>query len=272
MGFLKASLLSVAAIYALVVVGLGLFQRKLIYFPDPEIVSPAEAGLEGVEQLRIATQDGENLVAWYAAPADGRPLIIYFHGNAGGLVDRAPRFRSLLSSGYGLLAVAFRGYGGSTGSPTQVGLLEDGRAAYRAARERGYKDQGIVVIGESLGTGVAVPIAAEHDVAALALDSPYSSTVDIAAARYPMLPVRLMMIDQFRSDEVIGKVRAPILVVHGDRDAIIPLKFAQRLFDKANEPKSLLVERGGGHLVLGNPDMFPRVRAWIDERAMLATR
>jgi fermentation-respiration switch protein FrsA (DUF1100 family) len=272
MGFLKASILSVMAIYALAVVGLGLFQRKLIYFPDPHSVSPAEAGLERVEELRVTTQDGESLVAWHAPPAEGRPLILYFHGNAGALVDRAPRFRSMLASGYGLLAVAFRGYGGSTGSPTQAGLLEDGRAAYKAARERGYKDQNIVVMGESLGTGVAVPIAAEHNVAALALDSPYSSAADIAATRYPILPVRLLMIDQFRSDEAIGMVRAPILIVHGDRDAIIPLIFAQRLFDKANEPKSFLVERGGGHLVLGNPDMFPRVRAWIDERTAFAAR
>lgn len=272
MGFLKTSLLGLAAFYALTVVGLGLFQRKLIYFPDPRRVSPAEAGMDEVEELRLATSDGETLVAWHAAPRDGRPLILYFHGNAGGLADRAPRFRSFLASGYGLFAIAFRGFAGSSGSPTQHGLLQDGRAAYEAARARGYEDRQIVVMGESLGTGVAVPIAAEHDVAALTLDSPYSSAVDIAAQRYPLLPVRWLMIDQFRSDAAIGKVRAPILMVHGDRDDIIPLRFAQRLFENANEPKSLLVERGGGHLVLGNPDMFPRVRAWIDERAVFASR
>lgn len=272
MQLLKASALAMAAIYATTVLGLGLFQRTLLYVPDAQHVSPVEAGVDRVEELRIATRDGESLVAWYAAPAEGRPLILYFHGNAGALVDRAPRFRSMLASGYGLLAVAFRGYGGSTGAPTQAGLMEDGRSAYRTAREKGYRDQEIVVIGESLGTGVAVPIAAEHNVAALTLDSPYTSAVDIAAARYPFVPVRLLMIDQFRSDETIGKVRAPILMVHGDRDKVIPIDFAQRLFEKANEPKTMLVEHGGGHLVLANPDMFPRVRAWIDERTAFAAR
>lgn len=272
MGLLKASLLGVATFYALVVVGVGLFQRKLIYFPDVHLVSPAQAGMDGVQELTIATSDGERLVAWYAPPSEGRPLILYFHGNGGGLVDRAPRFRPMLASGYGLLAVAFRGYSGSTGVPSQDGLMEDGKAAYLAARAKGLKDQQIVVMGESLGTGIAIPIAAEHDVAALVLDSPYSSAADVAVERYPLLPVRLLMRDQFQSEAAIGKVRAPILIVHGDRDAIIPLRFAQRLFEKANEPKSFVLERGGGHLVLGNPDMFPRVRAWIDERTSFAAR
>jgi fermentation-respiration switch protein FrsA (DUF1100 family) len=271
-GLLKALFLGLAAFYALAIAGLGLFQRKLIYFPDSRLVSPSQAGLDGVEELRIATADGESLVAWHAPPRDGRPLILYFHGNGGGLVDRAPRFRSLLASGYGLLAVAFRGYCGSTGSPTEDGLLQDGKAAYEAARAKGYKEGRIVVIGESLGTGVAVPVAAEHDVAALILDSPYSSAVDIAAEHYPLFPARWLMRDQFRSDKAIGRVRAPILMVHGDRDRIIPLRFARRLFEKANEPKSLLVESGSGHLVLGSPDVFPRVRAWIDERTVFAAR
>lgn len=269
---LKSSLMALAMLYALAIVGLGVFQRKLMYFPDPRSVPAAQAGLAEAEEARVATSDGESLVAWYVPAPQGRPLILYFHGNGGGLVDRAPRFQALLANGYGLLAVAFRGYCGSTGAPTETGLMRDGEAAYEAARARGYSDKRIVVMGESLGTGVAASIAAEHDVAALVLDSPYSSTADVAAARFPLAPVRWIMFDQFRSDLAISKVRAPVLVVHGDRDDVIPIRFAERLFELANDPKTFIEDVGGGHLALAKPDVFPRVCAWIDERTSLAAR
>jgi pimeloyl-ACP methyl ester carboxylesterase len=207
MFLLKASLVVLATLYALAIACLGLFQRKLMYFPDSRLVSAARAGMTGAEEIHLPTSDGEKLVAWHVPAPEGRPLILYFHGNAGGLADRAPRFQSLLASGYGLFAVAFRGFCGSTGSPTQAGLMLDGEAAYDAARARGYSDKRIVVMGESLGTGVAAAIAANHDVAALVLDSPYSSTADVAAMRFPLAPVRWIIFDQFRSDLEISKVR-----------------------------------------------------------------
>jgi fermentation-respiration switch protein FrsA (DUF1100 family) len=263
---LESSIVAIAILYASAIVGLGLFQRKLLYFPDPRPIPAAQAGITEAEELRLPTGDGETLVAWHVPAREGRPLILYFHGNGGGLADRAPRFRKFLKSGYGLLAAAFRGYSGSTGSPTQTGLMLDGEAAYQAARQRGYSDERIVAMGESLGTGVAAAVAANHDVAALVLDSPYSSTADVAAARFPFAPVRWMMFDQFRSDLAIGNVRAPVLVVHGDRDDIVPIRFAERLFELANDPKTFIADIGAGHLVLGNPDVFPRVQAWIDEK------
>jgi uncharacterized protein len=126
------------AIYILMIVGLAVFQRRLQYFPDRRLVDPAQAGLGGVEDLRLSTDDGETLVAWYVPAMNGHPLILYFHGNGGALVDRVPRFRALTASGYGILAIAYRGYGGSTGSPTQKGLMNDAETAYLEARARGY--------------------------------------------------------------------------------------------------------------------------------------
>ena len=131
---LRWSLASVVAIYILMVVGLAVFQRRLQYFPDRRLVDPAQAGMSGVEDLRLTTGDGETLVAWYVPAKDGHPLILYFHGNGGALVDRVLRFRALTASGYGLLALSYRGYGGSTGSPTQKGLMEDAETAYLEAR------------------------------------------------------------------------------------------------------------------------------------------
>jgi fermentation-respiration switch protein FrsA (DUF1100 family) len=136
MAVLKSSLACFVAIYILTIVGLTVFQRRLQYFPDRRLIDPAQAGMSGVEDLRLATDDGETLVAWYVSAMDGQPLILYFHGNGGALVDRIPRFRMVTARGYGILAVSYRGYGGSTGSPTQSGLMQDGEAAYREARAR----------------------------------------------------------------------------------------------------------------------------------------
>jgi uncharacterized protein len=268
----KSSLASIVAIYVLAIAGMTIFQRRLQYFPDRRLVDPAQAGMNGVEDLRLTTNDGETVVAWYVPAKDGHPLILYFHGNGGALVDRIPRFRGLTASGYGLLALSYRGYGGSTGSPTQNGLMEDGETAYLEARARGYDGDRIVLMGESLGTGVAIALAAAHQAAAIVLDSPYSSAVEVAAAHYPIFPVNWLMFDRFRSDLVIGDVHIPILVLHGDEDDVVPIRLARRLFELANEPKTFMQVSGGTHLVLGLAEVFPRVREWIDEQTGLVRR
>jgi fermentation-respiration switch protein FrsA (DUF1100 family) len=261
---LKAAAVGLVALYLTAMAALALFQRRLQYLPDPRHSSPLEAGLAGVDELSIATEDGETLVAWSAPPRDGRPFILYFHGNAGALVDRVPRFRGFLAHGYGFLAIAYRGYGGSTGAPSEAGLIRDAEAAYRAALARGAEARRMVLLGESLGTGVATALAATHPVAALALDSPFSSAVDVAEARYGLFPVRWLMSDQFRSDLAIRDVRAPLLIAHGDKDAVVPIDLGRRLFDLANEPKEFVLAPGAPHLVLGREDIFPRLCAWID--------
>jgi fermentation-respiration switch protein FrsA (DUF1100 family) len=251
------------AIYLLVLVALALGQRKLLYFPYAREVAPASAGLSRADIVHLRTDDGETLLAWFVAPAPGKPLILYFHGNANGLADRAERFAALTASGDGLLAVEYRGYPGSTGSPSEAGLLRDGEATYAQALALGFPAARIVAMGESLGSGVAVDLAARHEVGALVLDSPYSSTADVAAARFWMFPVRLLMRDQFRSDEKIGKVAAPVLMAHGTADATIPIRFAERLFSLANPPKEFIRVDGGSHLALGL--VIPQVLRWIDQ-------
>lgn len=258
------SLASLAAAYALTVVGLTVFQRRIQYFPDRRLTELAQTGMNGGEELRLTTADGETLVAWHFPPKAGRPLILYFHGNGGALVDRVPRFRRFAAYGYGLLAVSYRGYGGSSGSPTQGGLMQDGEAAYREARARGYDGDHIVLMGASLGTGVAVALAARHESAALVLDAPYLSALDVAYAHYPIFPVRWLMRDQFRSDLVIRDVHVPVLMVHGEEDDVIPMRSATWLFALANEPKTFISAPGGDHLVLEQTNVFPRVCEWID--------
>lgn len=264
------SLTLILAAYVVAVAAVALLQRHLQYFPDRRPAHAAEAQLRGVEELRLATDDGETLLAWHIPPSEGHPLIVYFHGNGGSLADRVPRFRLFAQSGYGLLAISYRGYGGSSGAPTQDGLMRDGETAYRAARARGYDGARIVLMGESLGTGVATVVAGAHEAAALVLDSAYSSALDVAAAHYWMLPVRWILRDRYRSDLAIRDVRVPVLFVHGEEDFVVPISLGRRLFDLANEPKTFLSAPGAGHLVLGRPEVFPRVRAWIDAATNVA--
>jgi len=188
-------------------------------------------------------------------PRDDKPLVLYFHGNGGSLRYRVARFNALTADGTGLLALSYRGYGGSSGSPTEDGLLADAAAAYAFAAARTPAER-LVLWGESLGSGVAIALAAEQKVARMVLEAPFSSAVDIGARAYWFLPVRLLMKDQFRSDLRVPRVKVPILILHGSQDGVVPISFGERLFALANEPKRMVRINGGGH---NNLDAFGAV-------------
>ena len=188
-------------------------------------------------------------------------MILYFHGNAGGLDLRAERFRAIVKAGMGLLAIEYRGYASSTGSPSERGLKLDGEAAYAAAIASGVEPERIVVLGESLGSGVAVALAARYKVGALALDSPYSSIADVAAAAYWFVPVRALIRDPFRNDLLIGSVDAPVLMVHGTKDRVVPFRFGEKLFALASPPKEFWRVEGAVHLAMR--ERFPETLDWI---------
>jgi fermentation-respiration switch protein FrsA (DUF1100 family) len=240
-------------------------QRSLMYFPERLRVQPASAGFPAAEEVVLDTADGEKVIVWHVPPRGERPVILYFHGNGGSLRYRVDRFRALTAAGLGLVALSYRGYGGSTGRPTEAGLIADGAAAYASAAAR-YPPQRLVFWGESLGSGVAVALAADHAVGGVVLEAPFTSAVDVGAGAYWFLPVRLLMKDQFRSDERIGAVRAPLLILHGERDRVVPFALGQRLFALANEPKRLVRFRDGGHVDLDAHGAQDAVRAFLDQR------
>ena len=225
------------------------FQRKLQYFPDSARSSPAAAGLPQAEEVMLGTSDGESLVAWHVPAHTGKPMVLYFQGNAGASNLRVNRFAWLIADGTGLLALSYRGYGGSSGKPSEQGLILDAQAAYDFARAR-VDARRIVVFGESLGTAVATALAAEHEIGALILDAPFTSAADVGAAFYPFVPVRWLMKDQWHSDRRIVRVASPLLVLHGARDSIIPISFGEKLFAQANEPKTFVRFPQGGHVDL----------------------
>lgn len=258
---LKWLLLAVAGYGALLVL-MYVFQRSLMYFPDTKRTPPALAGLPQAEEVALRSSDGERLIAWHVPPRAGKKLVIYFQGNAGGLDLRAERFGRLTADGTGVLALCYRGYGGSTGSPSEAGLIRDALAAYDYAVAR-HPAARIVLWGESLGTGVAVALAAEREVGGVILDAPFSSIADVGAAAYPFAPVRWLIKDPFHSDRRIARVRAPLLIRHGEDDAVVPIRFGERLFALANEPKRFERFAGEGHVITDERGGMDSVRAFL---------
>lgn len=211
-------------------------QRSLIYLPETVRTPPAAAGFAAAQEVLLDTSDGERVIAWHVPPRDDKPVILYFHGNGGSLRFRVARFRTLVADGTGLLALSYRGYGGSSGRPSEAGLLRDAAAAYAYATAR-YPVDLLVVWGESLGSGVAVALAAEQPVAKLVLEAPFTSIADVAARHVRIFPVRWLVTDQFRSDERIGRVKAPVLVLHGARDRVVPIDLGERLAALITAPR-----------------------------------
>jgi uncharacterized protein len=238
--------LAALAGYVGVVVLLYLAQRRLLFFPTAGHILPQSAGLGAAREVKLTTSDGETVIAWYVPPREGSPLVIYFHGNAEILAANVPRHRNLVADGTGLIALSYRGYAGSSGRPSERGLHRDAQAAYAFAAAQVPTDR-IVMWGHSLGSGVAVRLASSRPIAGLILEAPFTSVADIAAMRFWFAPVRLLIKDPFYSDRYIGDVTAPVLVLHGGRDDVIPIAVGERLYDLVRAPKRFVRFPEGGH-------------------------
>lgn len=250
MAVLKLIVMLIIGGYVAVVIILFLAQRRFVFIPPASAhPSPAAAGWPEAEEAVIETKDGERVIIWHAPPGGGQPVVIFFHGNGEIVAGRARQHRELTAAGIGVVALSYRGYMGSTGSPTEEGLLQDAETALQFTMSR-YPSSPVVLWGYSLGSGVAVALAARHPVAKVILEAPFSSTVDVAALRFPIVPVRWLLLDQFRSDQRIEAVHAPLLIMHGDQDWVIPIGLGERLFKLAREPKQFVRFPGGNHVDL----------------------
>jgi uncharacterized protein len=265
MTLLRWALGSLALLYLAAVAALYLFQRALLFpIPQTERTSPAAAGFPDAEEIIVDTADGARIVLWHVPPKGDRPVVLFFHGNGDILAWRVPRFRALTADGTGLVAVAFRGYAGSSGTPTEQALLQDGATAYGFAAAR-YPAARIVPWGYSLGSGVAVAVATTQPVGAVVLEAPYTSTVDVAASAFPLFPVRLLMRDRFHSDRSIAELKAPLLVMHGERDTVIAAAFGRRLYELAPQPKRFVAFETGTHVNLDELGAVGIVHRFLDE-------
>ena len=252
--------------YAALVAGLYLFQRQLLYHPDR--TRPELLGLEqlGVREAMLETEDGLSLLSWYLPARPGRPVITYFHGNGGHIGYRAERLLHFAREGFGVLMAEYRGYGGNPGTPSEAGFYTDGRAALAFLDREGVAPNRLVLYGESLGSGVAVALAVDHDIAALVLEAPFTSVAEVAQCHFPYVPASRMVVDRFDSLSRIGKVRAPILVLHGERDRVVPIRYGRALFDAAPEPKEGWFAPEAGHEDLARYGSLDVVVAFINRR------
>jgi fermentation-respiration switch protein FrsA (DUF1100 family) len=211
-------------------------------------ISPQSVGLTGVIAVDVRTEDGEGLDAWWAPPPEpGRGVVLFLHGTPSTLADTVWRLPDLQRSGFGVMAIDYRGYGASTGVPSEAGLRADARAAFDwiSAAAPGSK---IAVFGESLGTGPAVELARDRPVAGVLLNAPYASVRRLFELRAPPLPYRWLMRSPFDSESLIGQISVPLMILHGTADPNIPITEARRLFAAAHEPKTMIEIEGAGHL------------------------
>ena len=230
-------------VYCALVVGLFAFQRRLMYFPAKMTAPPSAFGLKGVEDIFVETSDKVRLQTWVHAARPGYPMVVYFHGNALHLGERSVWFKAFIDAALGLVAVSHRGFGKSEGSPTEAGLYADARIAIDYAQGTlKMPSKKLIYFGESLGSGVAVQMATERPPGLLVLQAPYTSVETRAAELCPfVIGVRHLVRDKYDSLSKIASVEAPLLILHGAKDAIIPLRHGETLFAAANQPKTMVV-------------------------------
>ncbi len=246
----------IEAVLAIALVGVAALgalwwaQRGLIYFPSTRPPPSAGQVIAGAEDVRVVTSDGVGLGAWFVPARDPtlRSAVLVCNGNAGDRADRAALAVALSRAGWSVLLFDYRGYGGNAGEPNEAGLVADARAAVAYLEARPDVDRRrIAYFGESLGAAVATALAVERAPAAIILRSPFTSLADIGSHHYPWLPVRAFIRDRYPIDEQIRRVSAPVLVIAGERDEIVPARFSRAVHDAANQPKHLVVIPGADH-------------------------
>jgi fermentation-respiration switch protein FrsA (DUF1100 family) len=220
-------------------------QRSLLYYPPGDPGPPAVHGLADAQVIEVSTADGLRLRSWFIPPRDmGKPVIVQFHGNASWLAGRTDFSRNLADLGYGILITSYRGYSGNPGAPSEQGLYADARASLDWLNKQGL---GFVLVGESLGTGVAVQMATEYPARGVVLEAPYTSIAATAQHHYWYFPAYWLVRDRFDSLSKIDRIKAPLFIVHGAEDNVVPTKFGRQLYEKAMEPKQAHWVSGSGH-------------------------
>ncbi len=263
---LKQILFFIFPLCILIILGAYLLQRNFIYFPSNEQPDRKVYHAEDMQQIGIITADNLVLNAWYKPAEHNKQTILYLHGNAGHIGHRMYLARQFLAEGFGVLLMDYRGYGGNKGHPTELGLYEDGRAAFNFLLNQNINPKHIVLYGESLGTGVATELARENKVCALVLQSPYTHFTALARFHYPwvLLPLR----DKFDSLSRMKQITSPILFLHGEQDVVVPYIQGRTLFEAANEPKQWIGFSDKGHNDLWNEQFTTEVTKFINKNCM----
>lgn len=249
-------------LYSVVLVGMYVFQRSLMYFPHRNLQAPAAYGVQA-EVLSLTTPDGVKLTAWEMPAAPEMPTILHLHGNAGNLSDRAEVYAKYHAAGFGVLALEWRGYGTSEGSPSEQGFYTDARTALQYLKGKGLAESDIVIYGESIGTGPAVQLATEMNPRALVLEAPFTSLWQRAAEIHWWAPAKYMVRDRYESFDKIQQIDTPLLIFHNTGDRIVPVHHGRALFAQAEEPKKLEIFEASGHVAFDRDVLAEKMKAFL---------
>ena len=263
MNYLIIILVTFAVIYFLTVVSTYLFQRKLLYHPT-ENNYYGDKLLVDIEKVKIKTKDNIELISWHHNKNfNDYKTILFLHGNAGSLENRIHKINHFKNMDVNFLIIAWRGFSGNKGKPTEKGLYEDARSAVKWLKLKGIDEKNIIIYGESLGTGVAVEIAQNKNFAGIILESPFTSMIDAGKDKYPFLPVRLLLKDKYESKKKIKNIISPILIMHGKVDNIVSFNMGKKMYDLAKEPKYSYFSEYDNHMMEFNENLVNTLKSFI---------
>ena len=258
------TLIFVFALYLVATLSLYFFQRKLLYYPttnnysgDPLVVL--------IEKVKIKTKDNIELLSWYHKKnINDYKTILFLHGNAGSLENRIHKINHFKDMNINFLLLAWRGFSGNNGYPTEKGIYEDARSAVRWLKNKGILEENIIIYGESLGTGVATEIAQNKNFAGIILESPFTSMVDAGKSQYPFFPIKLLLKDKYENDKKIKNIKSPILIMHGEVDKLVPFWMGKKMYELANEPKYSYFSKNDDHMMEYSKDLLNELQKFID--------
>ena len=236
-------------VYILMLIFLYFYQRNLMYHPNENNYSDDQITVN-IKKVKINTSDNIELLGWYhEKDLKKNKTVVFFHGNAGSLENRIHKLNHFRDMSVNFLIIAWRGFSGNEGKPSESGLYEDGESAIKWLVKKGVDEKNIVIYGESLGTGVATHLSQNKEFAGVILETPFTSMIDAAKKFYPYIPVGLLLKDKFENKNKIKNIKSPILIMHGEKDQIVPFEMGKKMFEIANEPKYSYFTKYDNHMM-----------------------
>ena len=256
--------IGIIVVYISVLILLFIFQRSLMYHPEENNYFGDQLKIK-VEKVKIKTSDNINLLGWFHKKDLKKfKTIVYFHGNAGNLENRIHKLNHFKDMNINFLIIAWRGFSGNNGKPSEQGLYADGKSAIDWLIKKGVSEKNLILYGESLGTGVATHLAQNKSFAGIILETPFTSMIDAAKTFYPYIPVKFLLKDKFENYKKIIKINIPVLVMHGEADQIVPFEMGKKIYEIANQPKYSYFTKYDNHMMEYDKDLLTALNKFLD--------
>ncbi len=263
---MKRILVLIGLVYLIILAVLYINQRNMMYHPVKQKYELGYYKIDKAEEITLVTKDNIKLQAWFRKPDNNKDMIIFLHGNAGNLENRVDKLRQLSDMGYGFIIPAWRGFGRSADFPTEKGLYLDAEAAISYIQFKGYNLSDTIIIGESLGSGIATEMSVKYNFKGLFLITPYTSIADRAGEIYPFMFTQYLTKDNFKVLSNIAKINQPLFIIHGTADKVVPHSHSEKIFFEAKDPKDIVIYEGIGHSNYDVKDAFLRMQRFFSSQ------